>query len=134
MGKFAAQSVKSLGGQFGDHLMGLGASLGNVGDTVGAALEAYDARYCEPAECEPPEKKKAEFTGPSFTLTLSAGNCTFNEVALLSESLPRVYLFTRASNVARPRARAHHRCAHRRRRLSPAAWPRRLRASASIRP
>jgi hypothetical protein len=85
--------------------MGLGASLGNVGDTVGAALEAYDARYCEPAECEPPAKKKAEFTGPGFTLTLSAGNCTFNETALLSES---PHALVRADS--RPPARAHHLC------------------------
>jgi hypothetical protein len=99
MGKFAAQSVKSLGGQFGDHLVGLGASLGNVGDTVGAALEAYDARYCEPAVCKPPAKQKAEFTGPGFTLTLSVGNCTFSEAALLSE---------RADS--RPPARAHRLC------------------------
>lgn len=74
-------------------LTSLKSAASNAAESITEGLEAFDSRYCSAASFEAPASHPARFTGPSFTLEFSTGNCTFNETAFVHEGEKRLDCF-----------------------------------------
>ena len=87
MGSTVLNGYKTLGNQMLGSLANVGATVGTAYDQLETVLNAYETQFCTPAKFTPSIKKPAKFSGPSFSLILSAGQCSFDDTALIGTSI-----------------------------------------------